>query len=69
MSEWDTLWQVVLVGAALFGMAGFFGLMIEGLSPQQHVPMSPDEEREWLRDVSGLTEEEIDEIVDGPPVH
>jgi hypothetical protein len=29
-------------------------------------PMSPDEERAWLRQVSKLSEAEIDDIVDGP---
>lgn len=68
MSTWDTLLQVAMVGGALLGIAVFFGLIIEGISPQGHTPMSPDEERRWLREVSSLTDEEIEEMVDGPPV-
>ncbi len=69
MSEWSTLWQVIAVGVSLFAIAGFFGLIIEGMSPQGYTPMSPDEERRWLREVSSLTDEEIEDIVEGPPVH
>ncbi len=43
--------------------------MAEGTQAERPGPMSPDEERRWLRDVSSLTDEEIEEIVNGPPVH
>ena len=68
MIEWGTLWQVAAVVAALFAMGGLFVLVVGGISPQGYTPMSPDEEREWLREVSSLTDEEIEEMIDGPPV-
>ncbi len=68
MSTWDTLLQIAVVVAGFVGVAGFFVMVVEGISPQGYKPMSPDEEREWLRDVSSLTEEEIEEYVNGPPV-
>ncbi len=69
MNGWSELWYVAATVVTLFAIGGFFGLMIEGMSPQGYTPMSPDEERRWLRDVSSLTDEEIEEIVNGPPVH
>ena len=59
---------MVAVVVSLFAIAGFFGMMIEGISPRGYTPMSPDEERRWLRDVSSLTDEEIEEMVNGPLV-
>ncbi len=68
VSTWDAWLPVVLTVVGLLVVGGFFGLMIEGISPQGYTPMSPDEEREWLRDVTSLTEEEIEEYVNGPPI-
>ncbi len=69
MSVWDTLWQVAAVVVVMFAMGGLFVMVVEGISPQGHIPMSLDEERRWLKDVSSLTDEEIEEYVNGPPVH
>ena len=60
LCEWLMVGGVI---AGMFLLGGFFALLIEGISPQQYYPMSPDEEREWLKEVSSLSDEEIEEYM------
>lgn len=60
MEEWLMISGVVI---GMFLLGGFFVLLIKGISPQQHYPMSPDEERRWLKNVSSLTDKEIEEYM------
>lgn len=54
----------VLVLIAFFVMIGaFWAGAVSAMSPSQYTPMTPDEERAWLKDVSNLTDEEIEEII------
>ena len=60
LCEWLMISGVVVV---MFLLGGFFVLVIEGISPPQYYPMSPDEERKWLKEVSSLSDEEIEEYM------
>ena len=60
LCEWLMAGGVV---AVMFLLGGFFVFIIEGISTPQYYPMSPDEERKWLKEIYSLSDEEIEEYM------
>lgn len=51
---------------ALAGIAIFLGFILSAATPHQQIPMSYDEEVEWLIAQHGLSREEAEDIADIP---
>jgi len=55
--------DILMVGVFIFAVSIPFLLLWAIFSDDQYVPMSPDQEIEWLLKVSGMTRAEAEEMV------
>lgn len=55
--------EILLAIIGMLLIALFFAGIIEGISPKQYKPPSPEEEQEWLRRNYNMTEEEIEDYL------
>lgn len=55
---------IIFIVLWLFLIAGWW----DSLGPPSYHPMPPDEELDWLMNVHGLSKEDAEQYMNGPPV-
>jgi hypothetical protein len=62
------MWEIIGLPVAVLGIAAFLCGVWGMLSPgPDYMPISPDEEYEWLTEKMGLSHEEAEEVMYGVP--
>jgi hypothetical protein len=62
--------QIIVLLVAGLGILAVLGAVVGMLYPgPDYMPPSPDEEYRWLTEDVGLTHDEAEDLMRGPPVH